>query len=110
MAGDTSLGMALAAMAPADHKAQPAGGADPDHSHAAEHGKALGDVLAALRGSAPSGSRTEPRISDYLLGPMLFYAALTPDASAANMLPGVQGWCDLIRADAAGRAAEPANN
>lgn len=107
MAGNSCFDALAGAMLRDNPATRGLAGAGAEHSRTPEGGKALREVLGALPDTAGRSPGAEPRIADCLLAPVLFYAALTPDAAAEMVLPGVRGWCDLIRADAADATAAP---
>lgn len=46
-------------------------------------------------------------LADYFLGPVMFYAAMVPDADRVLSLPGVGRWWEAMQAHATFRATEP---
>lgn len=48
-----------------------------------------------------------PTLADYLLGPIMFYVSLTPDADEVMGVPGVQDWWAAMSAHDTFRRTEP---
>ena len=69
--------------------------------------KTLLALIMQIKGDAPYIAGDAPSIADYLLGPILFYVALTPDAGEVMAIPGLADWWDRISSDAEFAASVP---
>lgn len=61
--------------------------------------KTLLTLIMEIKGDAPYLAGQTPNLADYLLAPVIFYVALTPDAGEVMSIPGLEGWWDRISAD-----------
>lgn len=69
--------------------------------------KTLLTLIMEIKGDAPWIAGDAPSIADYLLGPILFYISLTPDAGEVLSIPGLEAWWDRIGSDAEFVASAP---
>ncbi len=56
-------------------------------------------LIMQIKGEKPWIAGDKPSIADYLLGPLMFYLSLTPDAGEVLAIPGVLEWWTAINAD-----------
>lgn len=64
-----------------------------------EQAKKLLNLVMVNKGDAPYLGGDAPGYADYLLGPLVAYAAMTEDGAALLSLDGVQAWWDRLSAD-----------
>lgn len=64
-----------------------------------DQAKKLLTLVMENKGDAPYLCGDAPGYADYLLGPLLAYAAMTEDGAALLSLEGVQAWWDRLSAD-----------
>lgn len=64
-----------------------------------EQAKKLLNLVMENKGDAPYLGGDAPGYADYLLGPLVAYAAMTEDGAALLSLDGVQAWWDRLSAD-----------
>jgi len=64
-------------------------------------------LIMEIKGDAPYIAGDAPSIADYLLGPILFYVSLTPDAGEVMSIPGLEAWWQRISTDADFAASAP---
>ena len=69
--------------------------------------KTLLTLIMEIKGAAPWIAGDAPSLADYLLGPIMFYISLTPDAGEVMSIPGLAEWWDRISADAEFAASAP---
>ena len=60
-----------------------------------------------LKGDDPWIAGANPSLADFLLGPILFYVSLTPDADRIMAVPGVAAWWAAINDVESFKATEP---
>ena len=84
------------------------GGANEDARAAClvESEKLLG-LLMELKGDDPWIAGAGPSLADFLLGPILFYISLTPDAERLLAVPGMADWWAAIGEVEIFKATEP---
>ena len=69
------------------------GGANDDARAAClEESETLLSLLMGIKGNDPWIAGANPTLADFLLGPILFYVSLTPDAERLMAIPGVADW------------------
>lgn len=69
------------------------GGANDDVRAAClEESETLLSLLMGIKGNDPWIAGANPTLADFLLGPILFYVSLTPDAERLMAIPGVADW------------------
>lgn len=56
-------------------------------------------LIMEIKGGAVWIAGDMPSIADYLLGPIVFYVSLTPDADAVMKIPGMAVWWKAISSD-----------
>ncbi len=64
-----------------------------------DQAKKLIRLVMENKGDAPFLAGDAPGYADYLLGPLVAYAAMTEDGAAILSLDGMQGWWDKVSAD-----------
>jgi len=69
--------------------------------------KTLLTLIMEIKGDAPYITGDVPSIADYMLGPILFYVSLTPDAGEVMAIPGLADWWEKISTDADFMASAP---
>ena len=70
----------------------------------------LANALMEIRGRARFLGGETPGYPDYLLGPLVAYAAMTPDGPRLLSVPGMQDWWDSLSADDTFKATAPTQN
>ena len=69
------------------------GGANEDARAAClEESEKLLSLLMEIKGDDPWIAGANPTLADFLLGPIVFYVSLTPDADRLMAIPGVADW------------------
>ena len=56
-------------------------------------------LIMEIRGDRTWIAGDRPSIADYLLGPIVFYLSLTPDAAELLAIPGMTAWWEALNAD-----------
>lgn len=64
-------------------------------------------LIMEIKGDAPWIAGDRPSIADYLLGPLMFYLSLTPDAADLLAIDGMTEWWSAISADKDFAASAP---
>ncbi|MEO3429627.1 glutathione S-transferase family protein [Pelagibius sp. CAU 1746] len=64
-------------------------------------------LLMENKGDAPWLAGSKPSLADYLLGPIIFYVSLTPDAEQILSVPGVSDWWQRMQDVDNFKATEP---
>lgn len=68
----------------------------------------LAQSVVGNMGAAPFIAGDAPGYADYLLGPLVAYAAMTEDGPALLAVPGLRDWWDRLSADETFKATAPA--
>jgi glutathione S-transferase len=61
--------------------------------------RTLLSLIMEIKDGRPWIAGERPSIADYLLGPLMFYLSLTPDAGELLAIDGMAGWWEAISAD-----------
>ena len=69
--------------------------------------KTLLTLIMEIKGGRPWIAGDRPSIADYLLGPLMFYLSLTPDAADLLAIDGMADWWSAISADKDFAASAP---
>jgi len=84
------------------------GGADPaGQPGRIEEARKLLALVMQIRGGNRWIAGNAPSLADYILAPILWYTALTPDMDALQDVPGVSDWWAAISAHPNFKATEP---
>lgn len=70
---------------------------DAAHDAALENSEKLLKLLMENKGDRPWLAGDRATLADYLLGPIMFYVSLTPDAERLLAVPGVSDWWERMR-------------
>lgn len=70
---------------------------DAAHDAALENSEKLLKLLMENKGDRPWLAGESATLADYLLGPIMFYVSLTPDAERLLAVPGVSDWWERMR-------------
>lgn len=74
---------------------------------ALEESEKLLNLLMEIKGDSPWLAGDKPSLADYLLAPVLFYIALTPDAERLLGAAGVAAWWQAMQGVESFKATEP---